>query len=446
VSRKKKKHQQPQPQPPAPPAGQEAPQAPAPDAATPAPVAARFPVGSAVRVKTGTVDPDFPDMPLSGWSGAVTEVDLAASPPLLLIEWDDATLERMPEETRRHLEEAEEEDLDPTCMWLGQDDLEPHDAPATPETPAPQPAGDAAADERVRQALGVPAGQPLPPADPAALRAYHAHLTQRLTFPFAATFWVEGSGQPQGGVPVTVRRLLPDVDEELGLLVEAEHQGRTLPLPLAALDADTAGPTHELVSDYALWFWESRLEDEAAPMTPGETWRALLKGATYAAGAGASLGAVLAVEPFARTGMLIGMALLGLLGYVVGGRSALLARQLGETSGARAFGGILGALFGAFLGGVLGILVLNGAVLGTVPGAILGSLLGRGLAALKVRPLGEVGSALLGAFCGAAAYAFWDETNREAALGGALVGAAICGGVVFLVPVLVGLAGAARRR
>jgi hypothetical protein len=75
-----------------------------------------------------------------------------------------------------------------------------------------------------------------------------------------------------------------------------------------------------------------------------------------------------------------------------------------------------------------------------------GSLVGKALERVKVRPLGEVGWALFGAFCGATVHAFWEPENREAALGGALMGAAICGSVVFCVPVLIGLAGAARQR
>ena len=36
---------------------------------------ARFTVGTKVRVKPGTTDPDYPDIPLGGWTGAITEVD-----------------------------------------------------------------------------------------------------------------------------------------------------------------------------------------------------------------------------------------------------------------------------------------------------------------------------------------------------------------------------------
>jgi hypothetical protein len=34
----------------------------------------RFTVGDKVRVRSGVSDPDFPDMPLGGWTGTVTEI------------------------------------------------------------------------------------------------------------------------------------------------------------------------------------------------------------------------------------------------------------------------------------------------------------------------------------------------------------------------------------
>src|SRR5436853_614499 len=41
----------------------------------PAPASARFAVGALVRVRAGTVVPDFADIPLGGWAGTISEVD-----------------------------------------------------------------------------------------------------------------------------------------------------------------------------------------------------------------------------------------------------------------------------------------------------------------------------------------------------------------------------------
>jgi len=46
----------------------------------------RFALGDAVRVRPGVTDPDFPDIPLGGWAGEITEVE-EGDAPLYLIRW-----------------------------------------------------------------------------------------------------------------------------------------------------------------------------------------------------------------------------------------------------------------------------------------------------------------------------------------------------------------------
>jgi hypothetical protein len=41
---------------------------------------ARFTAGAQVRVKPGTTDPDFPDIPLGGWAGTIRDVDPEIGP------------------------------------------------------------------------------------------------------------------------------------------------------------------------------------------------------------------------------------------------------------------------------------------------------------------------------------------------------------------------------
>jgi hypothetical protein len=49
----------------------------------------RFETGDEVRVKLGVTDPDFPDIPLGGWSGMIWEVDPADEGVTCLIEWGE---------------------------------------------------------------------------------------------------------------------------------------------------------------------------------------------------------------------------------------------------------------------------------------------------------------------------------------------------------------------
>jgi hypothetical protein len=56
---------------------------------------ARYGVGNHVRVKPGTTDPDFKDISLGGWAGAISEVNPQSNPPTYLIQWDRRTLDHM---------------------------------------------------------------------------------------------------------------------------------------------------------------------------------------------------------------------------------------------------------------------------------------------------------------------------------------------------------------
>jgi hypothetical protein len=54
-------------------------------------------VGARVRVKPGTMIPEFPDMACGGWTGTVVETKGKKPISKFLIEWDDATLAAIPE-------------------------------------------------------------------------------------------------------------------------------------------------------------------------------------------------------------------------------------------------------------------------------------------------------------------------------------------------------------
>lgn len=52
--------------------------------------------GTKIRVKAGVASPEFPEMSIAGWSGAVVEVSGKPPAQKLIVEWDDATLGAMP--------------------------------------------------------------------------------------------------------------------------------------------------------------------------------------------------------------------------------------------------------------------------------------------------------------------------------------------------------------
>ncbi len=81
----------------------------------------KFPVGAAIRAKSGTTDPDFPDTPLAGWSGTIQEIDLQVQPPNYLVKWNQHTLDQMNPD---YCERCEQDGLELETMWLDEDDLE----------------------------------------------------------------------------------------------------------------------------------------------------------------------------------------------------------------------------------------------------------------------------------------------------------------------------------
>ncbi len=74
------------------------------------PVVAAFAIGTRVRVKAGTMDPDYHDMPLGGWVGTVTQVS-RGTPDHYLVRWNQETLQRWNKFWRREI-------------WLSEDKLE----------------------------------------------------------------------------------------------------------------------------------------------------------------------------------------------------------------------------------------------------------------------------------------------------------------------------------
>ncbi len=52
----------------------------------------RFKIGDKVRVKSGVSEPDYPDIPLGGWTGTVTEIIEERRKIECVFELDDRTL------------------------------------------------------------------------------------------------------------------------------------------------------------------------------------------------------------------------------------------------------------------------------------------------------------------------------------------------------------------
>ena len=214
------------------------------------PDAPRFKVGDKVRVKYGVIDPDYPDIPLGGWTGDITEVEQAPGRDTYEIRWDKRTLEGMHPVYRKR---CERDSLELENMRLGDEDLEPDDGKRIPiEQPTKivaKPLSEEDQDDRVRMAFGLTHDDPLPQVGRKTLLTYHRYLAKNLGFPFRASSKLYG-------LAMTVHRLLGpreyDLEEEAGLLCEIRCSQGTFEIPLSELD-DVENC--KLVEDYGYWFW-----------------------------------------------------------------------------------------------------------------------------------------------------------------------------------------------
>jgi hypothetical protein len=387
------------------------------------------------------MDPNYPDIPLGGYAGRVAEIENEGDSPIYLIDWDDETLDQMPEVFRNR---CERDDLDYESIWMAEEDLEPAaDSPAPVEQPTalkPRALRRNDPDDRIRMLFGLTSDDPLPPRSREALQRFHAHLSQRLHFPCPG---IVISGDTAEVHQIELLRLVDPDRCSLadGLVVEAETDDGpdAIPLFLTAIP-DTYRNVQDF-HDYRYWFLateddvdEDELAEAMVPQTVQATWLSFAKMIVYGAGCGASLGALYAVFPAAHMAMLVGGGILGVLGYLLGVNIPRVSQgrlQQGSTGV-----GIFGAILGALVGAALGILLVGG--LGTIPGAIAGSILCKPLARLGFRPTGELGWAMLGAFTGGVIISFyWDQ---QKALEGAQLGTLIGGGIVTAIVLLAILA------
>lgn len=59
--------------------------------------------GKSIRVREGVTMPEFPGVSIAGWTGSIVEAG-AGDAPTLIIEWDSASMAKMPAEYQQHCE------------------------------------------------------------------------------------------------------------------------------------------------------------------------------------------------------------------------------------------------------------------------------------------------------------------------------------------------------
>jgi hypothetical protein len=218
----------------------------------------RFKVGDKVRVKPGVKDPDFPDMPLGGWSGRITEIIEHEGQINCVFELDERTLASIHPIYRKR---CERDGLDFEIMSLSEEELVADDGtPVSIELPTEiktPPLSEKDQDDRVRMVFGLTHDDPLPEVSPETLMTYYRYLTANLKFPFFTSSWAKSGPFSSKKVTVPITRLDPPVedefDEEAGLYGIGIDQDEEIEFPLEVIELKKQDPNYQLISDYTYW-------------------------------------------------------------------------------------------------------------------------------------------------------------------------------------------------
>ena len=406
----------------------------------------RFKVRDCVRVKPGARHAEHPDVPLGGWAGTILEVDRRGR---CCVWWSRETLAKIHPIYKKRCA------IDGTVLdeyWIGEEDLvSDPGGPLAIERPTAITPRRLSADkqgDRVRMVLGLTSDDFLPEPNDDSLETYYDYLEQHLSLPADARY-VEDTEDLSGRPPWRTVKVVA-LDREIawngheGILCEVFGARGEDVVPLADLRLRRSDPNHQLVDDYAAWFFgdlsedvdhfaddeadtddEPPEEDEAAAEDLADvTWHDVAMGlldiVAFTASYGAVLGAAFATMPWTRWAACIGGAVWGVVEAVARTAPAYEDPSTITPRLRKRVEVVFGLISGSIHGVLFGVLAV--ALIGTMLGAIAGFVLRRLFRAkdwliLRVFPRGL----LFAAACGATAQAFY--VDHIAASGGLWRGA-----------------------
>ncbi len=403
-----------------------------------------FAVGALVRVKAGTRDPDFPDMPLGGWAGTITQVGPAKVGNTYLVEWNSYTLLHMHPVFRAR---CEREGLEIESSWLEEAELEPDGGGVVqmeqPATLSAKPLDPKRVDDRIRAVFHLTTDDPLPPLNEANLRHFYEHLAANIALPISVTnAELELNGPPDLQRLTLVELVPPHAGEVKGeLFAEVTAGDSRAVVPLSHLEPQRDDGSARLLRDYAYWIWERSdhspvfvqqnvPKEDTEPLSPRRVvFNAVSRCGLYGAAAGAAVGAVSATMDHVLFAMGVGALVLAVVGYIVGTRYGFFFGKVNRINSGPVLGGILGVVGGAVLGVVAGALVI--AYFGTIIGSIVGTIVGYLLQLLSRRLPGRFVCGAVGTVVGAVIAAWY--VDADGTLLGLLWGttAGACGGLAL---------------
>jgi len=217
-----------------------------------------YQVGNKVRVKYGVIDPDFPDMPLGGWTGTVTEIIKHEGQINCVFKLDERTLASIHPIYRRR---CERDGLDFETMGLGEEDLEIDDgtlvAIEQPRQIRTPPLSMDDQDDRIRAVFGLTHDDLLPEVNQKNLFVYYRYLLAHLTLPFRARYRRKTGPYSSKLVRLTVTGLDDfdqyEVEECYGLIGVGKEPGGSVEFPLKDIEDNEDEVNHRLIEDYSCW-------------------------------------------------------------------------------------------------------------------------------------------------------------------------------------------------
>ena len=220
----------------------------------------QFAIGDRIRVKSGIRGVDFPDIPMGGWAGEITEVH---DDGMYTVRWSRETLDNIHPVYKKR---CEKEGMEVDEYWIGDDDLEPDSGePLAIEQPTEittKPLSMDDQDDRVRAVFGLTSDDPLPDVDENTLLKYHEYLLENMSFPFEMDYSEEtGPFEDKNHFVKVVGLLDPErngCDEMYGLICRVKEGRKTFELPLSKFEPDDEIPEEQMLADYCCWFWNNR--------------------------------------------------------------------------------------------------------------------------------------------------------------------------------------------
>lgn len=221
-----------------------------------------FVVGDQVRVRHGTVDPDYPDLPLGGWAGTIVKIDKEG---LCHIKLNQTTLDQIHPVYRKR---CKRDDFHIEILHMYQEDLDPD---LGESLPVEQPTNIQTKsldlndrEDRIRAALGVTTDDAIPVVEKATLLTYCDYLKAHLTFPFPAIF-SDHDGKRRITQTISVVGMSDNfpIEHEYGLVCKVKGDQKEWEVPLVLLEISKDELNHQLLEDYRHWLAEW---DNSAPV------------------------------------------------------------------------------------------------------------------------------------------------------------------------------------